>query len=92
MSATDVRLPALDSPAHDRLGVALLNAVGRNQFVPCSGWGADSPWLSDSADDRCWAADRCRHCPVIEECAEAGASESFGVWGAIDQATRRGQK
>ncbi|BEH00908.1 hypothetical protein brsh051_01890 [Brooklawnia propionicigenes] len=87
------QLPMLDSPAHLALTAALATAADHGQFIACASWGDENnPWLSDSADDRDWAADRCRHCPVQSECADAGASESFGVWGAIDQATRRGQK
>ena len=82
----DVRIPMLDSPAHQALTAALTNAVARGQFVPCASWGDENnPWLSDSADDRRWAADRCRHCPAIEECRQAGQLEGWGVWGAIDR-------
>ena len=89
MADLDVRLPLLDSPAHQALNTALATAADRNKFIPCASWGDENnPWLSDSADDRDWAADRCRHCPVITECAAAGQLEAWGVWGAVDRTPR----
>ena len=82
----DAQLPKLDSPAHQALTAALTNAADHGQVIPCTSWGDENnPWLSDSADDRRWAADRCRHCPAIEECRQAGQLESWGVWGAVDR-------
>lgn len=80
------QLPMLDSPAHQALNAALATALDHGQFIACASWGdEDNPWLSDDPDDRDWAADRCRHCPVITECAAAGQLEAWGVWGAIDR-------
>ena len=82
----DAQLPTIDDPAHTRLSDALVSAVSRGQFVPCSPpWDGDSPWLSDDPDERRWAAERCTGCPAITECREAGELEKFGVWGAVDR-------
>ena len=80
------QLPMLDSPAHRTLNAALAAAADHGQFIACASWGdEDNPWLSDDPDERRWAAERCRHCPVIEECRQAGQLEAWGVWGAVDR-------
>ena len=82
----DAQLPTIDDPAHTRLSDALVSAVNRGQFVPCSPpWDGDSPWLSDDPDERRWAARLCADCPAITECREAGQAEGFGIWGGIDR-------
>lgn len=89
MPDSDVRLPLLDSPAHQALTPALANAVARDLFIPCAGpWDGDSPWLSDDPDERAWAAERCAGCPAITECREAGELERWGVWGAVDRSPK----
>lgn len=72
---------------NDHLGpltaaLAGLRAEGRS--TPCA--GADGAlWLSEDAEEREEAAERCQGCPVLEACYRAGAAERWGVWGGRDR-------
>lgn len=43
-------------------------------------------WYAESAIDRRKAIEMCRECPLIAQCAEAGAGERYGIWGGVDKA------
>ena len=77
--------------AHEQLALALADAIAQGHEIPC---GTSDGWLSDDADQRAEAAQACRHCPVIDLCADAGAStsERFGVWGGIDRTPTKQRK
>lgn len=60
----------------------------RDVATPCR---TDGPWLwlSDSPKDRQRAANRCRGCPILRECAAFAEYEgtTHGVWGGHDRTT-----
>jgi len=37
------------------------------------------------------AAEYCRACPVVAECAEAGEREQDGIWGGVLRSRRKGR-
>jgi hypothetical protein len=49
----------------------------------------DDLWHSDLAEDRARARRICAGCDVRVECAQAGLSSAWGVWGGLDPAPRR---
>ena len=82
--------------AHLALTLALTDALDRGQWIHCS---SSDAWTSDEADpdEREVAADLCRSCPVVTECAAAGESESWGIWagewkGPAPRSTGRARK
>ena len=55
-------------------------AACRGRWTP-----ADDPWFTPPHDS---ALAVCQTCPVREPCAEAGASEPYGIWGGMTERQR----
>lgn len=68
--------------ARERLAVAILS-MPRSQRLPCA--TDHKLWTSHDSSERARAARTCLACPVVEPCREAGAGESWGVWGGVDR-------
>jgi hypothetical protein len=80
-----VPIPDRALPAWRRLQDALEVTV-----TPCRGRGE---WISQHPEDRAFAVQHCRRCPITELCrayAEA-AKERDGVWGGVDRTPRPGR-
>lgn len=75
-----VPIPARGRSAWKAFQAALRTAAA----VPC----ADQiEWISETADDRSYAAGHCRGCPIIAECDTAATAIGIkvGVWGGRDR-------
>lgn len=70
---------------HEVLALALADAIHAGLRIPCT---EDDSWLSDDAQARAEAAERCDGCPCLTQCADAGRTETWGVWGRVDRAPR----
>src|SRR5689334_11489897 len=75
------------------LTVAVDRALGDGQLVPCLA-ERESLWLSERRVERKRAAELCRQCPVIAECAALADSlpAEYGVWAGIDYAPNAGRQ
>lgn len=74
--------------AAEALAHALADLADQGRRTPCQGRRRDR-WVSDSADERAWAASVCRSlaCPVLEACGAAADEQGarFHVWGGTDR-------
>lgn len=65
---------------------SLVAMTDRKAQPPC---GPDpEPWFSPVPSVRAMAAHKCRTCPLLQPCREAGQDETWGVWGGIDRDKR----
>ena len=72
------------TPAEE-LTRALLDLATNGERPRCGDPETHALWLSDDHEERKLAATWCDGCPILQPCAEAGAAEAFGVWGAVDR-------
>jgi Transcription factor WhiB len=73
------------STAAEVMGSELIQLTDRRQVPPCASGG--DLWMSESSDERAWAAHACTGCPLLTPCADLAAEikPSFGVWAAVDR-------
>ncbi|MET8521518.1 WhiB family transcriptional regulator [Nocardioides sp. NPDC004968] len=74
------------TPTRRTLEVAIAQASGRGESVPCRRAYADL-WTSASKPERNAAARRCEGCPVLGLCRDYAEvrGERVGVWRGIDR-------
>ena len=67
---------------HEALSLALADAAARGAWIPCS---TSDAWTAEDTDpdERGIAAELCRSCPALAECAAAGESEVWGIWAGV---------
>lgn len=96
-SATDIPrgfvMPAAVERAWWRLCAAVEAAEAEGQNVPCRGRLADY-WMSESTDERIYAAVLCRPCPVLGPCSQFAdvSGQRWGTWGAEDRQKAKADK
>lgn len=80
--------------AADRFYTALDRLIEAGGSLPCWDRSAGNPWLSESADEREYAATLCHHCPLIQPCAAMAheARATHGVHGGLDFTQRPGKR
>ncbi len=59
-----------------------------HQRAACRGAGTDAFYPSRGQRPGP-ARELCARCPVIEDCAEAGRAEEYGIWGGLSERARR---
>ena len=69
---------------------ALQGVLDDCHSVPCNG---RTEWISESAEDREYAAGHCRGCPALTACGKYAdaAKEVTGVWGGRDRTPEKRQ-
>jgi hypothetical protein len=75
--------------AHDRLNRALVNAAAQGVRPRCGDFETSHLWLSEHTQERAMAALMCADCVVLDECADVGEFQSFGIWGGVDRTKRQ---
>lgn len=80
----------MTAPTHDDAAADLSRALAamlhRDARPPCA--DGTGRWLAEDAELRDAAAQECAGCELLAPCAEAGAAETWGVWGGQDVSTR----
>ena len=80
----DPRVGGEDLVSALELIAALMARPAWQARARCRGYGPEAFF-----DDPERAAATCAGCPVRSECAKAGMSERFGVWGGLSERERR---